>query len=73
MKFGPYNVLSCFVHCNSFDGAFSSKLKMFSIVKRDSVTFSNPIFSELKRYNLGCLHLFVLKCDVMYLCFLLKL
>ena len=73
MKLCPYDILSWLVDSDSLDGAFTPKLKVLSVIKGKPIAFSDPIFSELKRNNLGSLDLLVLEYDVLSFSFLLDL
>ena len=73
MKFSPHNCLTRFVNSNCLDCTLPSILKELGIIKAETIAFSNPIFSELKRNYFSSLHISFFILDIFSFCLFLKL
>ena len=56
MELGPNNSLTRLVDSDCFDSTLSSILKKLGIIEAETITLSNPVFSELKRDYFSSLH-----------------
>ena len=56
MELCPNNSLTRLVDSDCFDSTLSSILKKLGIIEAETITLSNPVFSELKRDYFSSLH-----------------